>query len=151
MEEVEVDIASTGGKAVIEGKTAVPFKTFVSLILQRKVQSLFKTSQEEPVIVGAELLTKLASAPEDKQEDRSKLIMVTFFTGLIGGIFISAAILLGLALFDYRPDNKDLLIVLGAIGVVFIIVLAMQKTKKKSPFAEKLQESMEKMTDMISR
>ncbi len=151
MDEIEVDISQVGGKAVIEGKTSVPFKTFVSLILQRKVQVLFKRSDNDPVIVSSDLLTALASAPQDKQEDRTKLVMVTFGVGIIAGVFLAAAVLLGLMLFRIQPEMKDLGIILGVIAGVVLLVALLQKPQKKSAFTEKLYESMEKVTDLVSR
>lgn len=152
MTDIEVDINSGQlNKAVVEGKTAVPFKTFVTLVLQRKVQGLFKTNQNDPVIVGSELLTALASAPNDTREHRGKLVLVTMFIGIIVGVFISAAVLLGLSLFSIQPDRGDLLIVLGVIVLVIILFILLQKSQKKTGFADKLQETMEKATDLLAR
>ena len=151
MEELEVDIAQSGGRAVIEGKTTVPFKTFVSLILQRKVQVLFKRSDNDPVIVSSDLLTALASAPEDKQEDRSKLVLVTFCVGILGGVFLAVAFFLALMLFRIQPQVNDLAIALGIIVFVAFLGVILQKSQKKSVFKEKLYESMEKVTDLVSR
>ncbi len=151
MDELEVEISNTGGKAVIEGKTSVPFKTFVSLILQRKVQVLFKRSSDDPIIVGSDLLTALASAPQDKQEDRTKLVIVTFGTGIVAGVFLSVAAFLGLMLFRIQPEAKDLGIVLGVIAGIVLLGILLQKPQKKSALGEKLYESMEKVTDLISR
>lgn len=151
MDDVELAISGGPGKAVIEGKTAVPFRTFVTLILQRKVQTVFKTSQDEPVIVSSDLLTKLASAPGDKQEDRSKLTLITFGVGILAGIFLSAAALLALLLFRIQIEVKDLSILLGVIAGVVILATIIMKTQKKTGFKEKLQESMEKVTELVSR
>lgn len=151
MDELEVDINSTSGKAVIEGKTSVPFKTFVSLILQRKVQVLFKRADNDPVIVSSDLLTALASAPQDKQEDRTKLVIVTFGSGIVAGVFLTVAAFLGLMLFRIQPEVKDLGIVLGVIAGIVVLGILLQKPQKKSALGEKLYESMEKVTDLISR
>ncbi len=151
MDELEVEISNTSGKAVIEGKTSVPFKTFVSLILQRKVQVLFKRSDNDPVIVSSDLLTALASAPQDKQEDRTKLVIVTFGVGIIAGVFLAVAIFLGLLLFRIQPAIQDLGIILAVIAGAVVLVALLQKTQKKDIFSEKLYESMEKVTDLISR
>lgn len=151
MQEVEVEIGNAGGKAIIEGKTPVPFKTFVSLILQRKVQTLFKRNSDDPVIVSSDLLTALASAPQDKHEDRSKLVLVSLAMGILGGVFLAVAVFLILMLFDIRPDMQQLSIVLGVIAGVVVLGLLLQKSQKKSPFAEKLVESMEKMTELVSK
>lgn len=151
MDELEVELNTTSGKAVIEGMTPVPFKTFVSLILQRKVQVLFKRTQADPVIVSSELLTALASAPQDKQEDRTKLVTVTFAVGILAGVFLAVAVFLGLMLLKVEPQMKDLGIVLGVIAGVVVLGLLLQKSQKKSGISEKLMEAMEKTTDLISR
>lgn len=152
MDELEVDIAtSTPNRVVIEGKTSVPFKAFVSLVLQKRVQMLFKTNQNDPVIVSSTLLTALASAPSDKQEDRSKLVLVTFGVGIIAGVFIAVAVFLGLLLVKIQAEVKDLSIVLGVIIGVVVIGAFIQKSQKKSAFTEKLFDAMEKTTDLISR
>jgi F0F1-type ATP synthase assembly protein I len=151
MSDIEVDITAGGSnKAIIEGKTSVPFRTFVTLILQRKVQMLFKDSQNEPVIIGSELLTKLASAPGDQQEDRGKLVLVTFACGMVGGIFLSSLVLLGLLLSKIRVTSQSVMIVLGVIAVLGAIVVVMQRTQKKPTFKQKLYDAMEKMTDSVS-
>ncbi|HCI03610.1 TPA: hypothetical protein DE059_01655, partial [Candidatus Peribacteria bacterium] len=63
--DLEVKVKEEKMKAIIEGRTAVPFKTFVGLVLQRKVFPLFKKWGDEPVIINSELLTTLASAAQD--------------------------------------------------------------------------------------
>jgi len=152
MTDIEVDINSGhSNKAFIEGKTAVPFKTFVTLVLQRKVQHLFKTNQNDHVIVGSELLTALASAPSDTRENRGKLVLVTMFVGILVGVFASAAVLLVLSLFKIQPDRTDLGIVLGVIVLVIILFFFIEKSQKKTGFTEKLQETMEKATDLLAR
>jgi len=151
MNEVEVEITNSGSKAIIEGKTSVPFKTFVSLILQRKVQLLFKSNQDDPVIVNSTLLTALASAPSDKQEDRSKLVLVTFAVGILAGVFLSVGVFLALMLLRITVEMKDLGIILGVILGVAVLGVLLQKSQKKSAFTEKLFETMEKTTDLISR
>ncbi len=152
MDEVEVEITDgKGGKAIIEGKTSVPFKTFVSLILQRKVQAIFKTCQDEPVIVSSELLTSLASAPNDRQEDKAKLVLVTMGAGTLVGVFLTIALFVAFMLFDVRPEMKDLLIALGILLLVAVVVGLLMSSQKKAGFKEKLYESMEKVTDLIAR
>ncbi len=151
MDEVELDIGAASGKVIIEGKTTVPFKAFVKLILQRKVDVLFKRSSDDPVIVSSDLLTSLASAPQEKQEDRTKLVLVTLGVGIITGVFVTVAVFLGLMLFRIQPEMKDLGIVLAVIAGVVVLAMLLQKTQKKSVLAEKLTESMERLTDMISK
>ncbi len=151
MSDIEVDIDNTGGKAIIEDKTSVPFRTFVSLILQRKVQTLFKKCQDEPVIVSSELLTSLASAPDDRHEDRGKLVLVTMGVGVIAGVFLTVAVFVGLMLFDIYPQMKELLIVLAALTFVAVVVVVLQNSQKKKGFKEKLYETMEKVTDLVTK
>ena len=151
MDEVEVEINNSGGKAIIEGKTSIPFKTFVSLVLQRKVQAIFKKCQDEPVIVSSELLTSLASAPNDRQEDRGKLVLVTIGIGILGGAFLTIALFAILILFGIHPELKDLGIALGSLAFVGVVLVILQSAQKKSGFKEKLYESMEKVTDLIAR
>ena len=151
MDELEVEISNGSGKAVIEGKTPVPFQTFVSLILQRKVQTLFKKWSDEPVIVGTELLTSLASAPNDRQDDRNKLVLVTFGVGVIGGAFLTIAVFAILMLLDVRPELKDLAIALATIGGVAAVITLLQRGQKRVGFTQQLSESMEKVADLIAR
>lgn len=150
-DEVEVEITNTGQKAIIEGKTSVPFKTFVTLILQRRVQMLFKTCQDEAVIVNSTLLTALASAPGDKQEDKGKLVLVTMGVGTIVGVFFTVAVFLILKIINIQPEIKDLGIVLAVIAGIVVLGIALMKNQKKSGFTEKLFDAMEKTTDLISR
>jgi hypothetical protein len=151
MTDIEVDINAGPNKAFIEGKTAIPFKAFVTLILQRKVQHLFKTNQNDPVIVGSELLTSLAAAPDDRRENRGKLVLVTMFIGILCGVFFSSAILLILSLFRFQPDRMDLGIVTAVIFLTAILFIFAIKSQKKVGFTEKLQETMEKATDLLAR
>jgi uncharacterized membrane protein YqjE len=135
---------------VIEGRTSVPFKTFVGLILQRKVQALFKKCQDEPVIVSSELLTQLASAPNDSQEDRSKLVLVTFGVGIICGIFLALVGLMVLLLLNVQPTLTHYAIAVGIMLVLGVIVSVLQRMQLGST-KQKLYDSMEKMTDFVSR
>ncbi len=151
MDEVEVEIKNIGGKAIIDGKTSIPFKTFVSLVLQRKVQAIFKKCQDEPVIVSSELLTSLASAPNDRMEDKGKLVLVTIGVGVLGGAFLTIALFAILDVFNIIPKLQDLGIALGSLAFVGVVLVVLQSTQKKSGFKEKLYESMEKVTDLIAR
>lgn len=146
--DVEVE-TTDGGRVVIEGKTGVPFKTFVGLILQRKVQTL-KPAQDELVIVSGDLLTKLASAPEDSHEDRSKLVLVTLGIGILSGVFLSAVALLAMSLVNIHPRNSDLMILVGAFVGIAILVSILQRIQGAST-KQKVYEKMEKVTDLLSR
>lgn len=150
-DELEVEIATGPNRAVIEGKTSVPFKAFVSLILQKRVQMLFKTNQNDPVIVSSTLLTSLASAPNDRQEDKGKLVLVTFGVGILAGILVAALTMLVLTILRIQPEMKDYAIVLGVIIGVGVLGIMLMKSQKKSGFTEKLFDAMEKTTDLVSR
>ena len=147
---VEVKINQENGKAIIEGKTSVPFKVFVGLILQRKVQNLFKESQNEPVIISSDLLTKLASSPEDKMEDRSKLVTVSLGFGMLIGIFCSAVLLLILELAHIHLDAIDLGIVLGVFVAVAAVLKVVQRMQGPST-KQKIYDAMEKVTETFSK
>ncbi len=147
---VEVSISQENGKAVIQGKTSIPFKMFVSLILQRRVQTLFKDHQNEPIIIGSDLLTTLASAPDDRQEDRGKLVTITLGVGALLGIFVSCAALMILMFLNIQPTITDLsivLIVLLSVCLVGMIVQRAQGTTMK----QKVYEQMERISDMLSK
>lgn len=148
--DTEVEISHEHGKAVIQGKTSVPFKTFVSLILQRKVQTLFKKWQDAPVIVSSELLTGLASAPDDSQEDRGKLVVVTLAIGVIFGVFLTVITLLILSIFSVVPSRVEYGLVIFIIVCLSFLLSAMQRAQKSSA-KQKIYEKMERVTDVLSR
>ncbi len=140
---VEVDISHDNGKAIIEDKTAVPFKTFVGLILQRKVQALFKSHQNDPVIIDSDLLTKLASAPDDRPEDRTKMVVLSLGIGILMGIFIETAILLLLNSLNIQLTFVQLLLILGVlVGLVILglIIEKIQQTNVKQVIYDKIEQ-----------
>jgi hypothetical protein len=149
LKELEVQFRQDSGKAVIEGKTAVPFQSLVTLILQRKVQLLFKQWGKEPVVVAGELLTSLASAPQDSQENKAQQLLVAMGVGIlagVGGMALALAILETVQVFVTR---KELLIVAGVIfGVGFIVfgLMRVQRVKK----GEKMVENIEKLSSFLS-
>lgn len=141
---------SQGEQAVIEGKTVVPFATFVKLILQRKVQGIMKDWQEEPVILSSDLLTKIASAPGDTTEDKSKVIMTAWVIGLCAGFFLAAAAIVFLGMLGVEIGQKELLVALGVLLVIAIAVfgsLQIHTRKMKEQFVEKIEH----IADMFSR
>lgn len=149
--DVEVNLKTAeGAKAVIEGRTAVPFKTFVQLVLQRKVMALFKDWSESKLIVDAELLTSLASAPQDNQENRNQVVLVTMATGVLLGIFAFATLQLGLLYLDVILTKKELGILVGGFAGLGILLYAFSKAQRVSR-AQKITDSMEKLTAMISK
>lgn len=146
--QVEVDLTQEGGKAVIEGKTSVPFKTFVGLILQRKVQALFKQCANEPVIMNSDLLTKLASAPDDKQEDRAKLVVLALGLGMMMGVFVETAVLLPLATLGIFPTVAQLFLILGILIGVVILGLIIEKIQATN-VKQKLYDRVEQIQNML--
>ncbi len=141
--DVEVDLTHENGKAVIEGKTSVPFKTFVGLILQRKITAFFKDNKDEPVIISSDLLTKLASAPDDKQEDRAKLVILALGIGMLMGVFVETAILLLMSSLNTHPSTNQLFLILGVlVGLVILglIVEKVQNTNVKQVVYDRVEQ-----------
>ncbi len=147
--DLEVQFKPDQGKAIIEGKTAVPFQSFVTLILQKKVLPLCKQWGREPIVISSELLTTLASAPQDSQENRSHPIMVAIGIGLllgIGGFAVTEVILETSQIFLTR---KDLLMVAGSIFAVLLLgfmLMRVQRVKR----GERIVESVEKISNFLS-
>ncbi len=138
------------GKAIIEGKTVVPFQAFIALILQRKVTNLLKVWGKTPIIVDSELLTSLASAPQDSQENRSNLVLVSIVAGILGGVTGFAIIQLALLALQFPLGYKELGTVVGSVFFLFVLVISMMKGQKK-PKGEKLLEVMEKAAGLVGK
>jgi|GEM_PF-391998 hypothetical protein len=137
---------SDGDEVIVEGKTGVPFNLFVKLILKRKIQTLFKDWQDEPVVISSELLTKIASAPEDSTEDRSKIIITAMVIGFCIGMFATAVILVGLSFSGIVVGSRELVAAIGVLGLVALAVFAAMKVqtrKAKQGFVEKIEEIAE--------
>lgn len=148
--ELEVHFKPDSGKAVIEGKTVVPFQSFVALILQRKVTNLFKTWGKAPVIIDSELLTGLASAPQDSQENRANLVLVTMVAGILAGVTGFALVQIALLAIQFPLGYKELGTVVGSVFFLLILVVSMMKGQKK-PKGEKLMEVMEKAAGLVGK
>jgi hypothetical protein len=148
--ELEVHFKPDSGKAVIEGKTVVPFQSFVALILQRKVTNLFKTWSKAPVIIDSELLTSLASAPQDSQENRANLVLVTLVAGILAGVTGFALVQMGLLAVQFPLGYKELGTIVGSVFFLLILVVSMMKGQKK-PKGEKLMEMMEKAAGLVGK
>ncbi len=149
-DELEVSFKPESGKAVIEGKTVVPFQAFVQLILQRKVQTLFKDHGKQPVIVGSEMLTKLASAPQDSRENTGHLVLVSIGLGAIGGIAVFSAVQLVLMLSNFALTWKEHTIILGCIaGVAALGGLLMYV--QKMPKSDKLTDTVENVARFLGK
>jgi len=132
-----------GGKAIIEGKTAIPFASFVKLVLKRKVQTLFKDFQEEPIILSSSLLTHLASAPDDSHEDKSKVILTAVVIGFCFGMFLTAFALVVFRMMGIEIGASELLTGLGVLLALAIAVFASMKIsghKMKQQLIEKVEE-----------
>lgn len=147
---MDAKLKTNHGKAIVEGKTAVPFKTFVGLVLQRKVMGLFKKWSKEPVIVDSELLTDLAAAPQDSQENKEQLVRVTLGIGVLVGVFALAVVQLALTPLDIYLRERELLIVAGVIFGLAALMFVLNKTKKKGR-GQKLTDAMEKITGIVSK
>lgn len=148
--ELEVHFKPESGKAVIEGKTVIPFQSFVALILQRKVTSLFKTWGKHPVIIESELLTSLASAGQESQENRSNIILVSIVAGILIGVAGFAAVQAGLLFGDIRLELNELGIIVGSIVLLIALLYVMMKTQKR-PKGEKLVETIENVSSFLSK
>jgi len=148
--ELEVNFRPETGKAVIEGKTAVPFQSFVTLILQRKVQLLFKEHAKEPVVINSDLLTRLASAPQDSHENRGHLVLVSLGLGAVGGVAVFSAIQLVLLLSDFPLTWKEHAIIVGCIaGIAAVGALLMYV--QKMPKSDKLTDTVENVARFLGK
>lgn len=149
LKELEVQLRTENGKTIIEGRTPVPFQSLVALILQRKVSSLFKSWGNDPVIVTSDLLTQLASAPQDSKENRTKLITVTLGVGILFGVFLFGVVLLILSALRISLGQPELLWLCGGILAVALVGGIITKFQRNRQ-GEKLVETMEKITGMFS-
>lgn len=148
--DLEVDLTSEHGKAIIEGKTPVPFKTFVMLILQRKVTSLFQKWGENKVIVESELLTSLASAPDDGQDNKQHLVLVTLGVGVLFGVLAFSVIQILLLAMQVQMGMRELLLIAGAIVAVGLLTTLLLRIKKRNR-GEKVVEALEKVAALLSK
>lgn len=148
--ELEVNFKPETGKAVIEGKTVIPFQSFVTLILQRKVQLLFKEHAKEPIVINSDLLTKLASAPQDSRENTGHLVLVSIGLGAIGGVAAFSAVQLLLLLSNFPLTWKEHAIIVGCIaGVALLGALLMYI--QKMPKSDKLTDSVENIARFLGK
>lgn len=146
--DLEVNLKSDPVKAIIEGKTTVSFQSLVTLILQKKVFTLFKDWSSEPIILSSSLLTSLAASPQDSQENRSHLILVTLGVGILGGIAFYSLILVLLSFGGLSIGNTELLLVAGCIlgGGALMIMLSRMQVKANT---EKVTEALEKVANLL--
>jgi len=148
--DLEIELKTEQNRAIIAGKTSVPFRTFVGLVLQRKVFQLFKQWDKEPVILSSELLTQLASAPQDSQENRSHIIIVTLGVGTLFGIFVFSLGQVVLSLLGFELGTNELMLVAGslvALAVLAVVLARMQKLAR----AQRIADMMERTAAFLSR
>ena len=148
--DMEVDLKHEGSKAVIAGKTSVPFNTFVKLVLERKLGNVLKNSNEEPIILSSELLTSLASAPQDSRENQTKFTLVTLGSGVLLGVFCFSLVQIVLPILGVTLVSKDFTVIaVGLTGLVGL-VLALDRMKRRKK-ADKITETMERLTSLLSK
>jgi hypothetical protein len=148
--DTEVTLRSDGTKAIVEGKTVVPFKTFVMLVIQRKVTALFKDWGTAPVVVDAELLTSLAGAPQDNQENRVHLVLVTLGIGVIGGVFALAIVEFALLTINITLGKQELAILAGGLVGVGLVGWLLSKVQVRGG-GQRVLDSMERAAALLSK
>ncbi|MBU0766271.1 hypothetical protein KKF55_00590 [Patescibacteria group bacterium] len=148
--DLEVKLREERNRTVIEGKTSVPFKTFVALILQRKIIPLFKDWGDEPVIVNSELLTSIASASQDSQENRTQVVIVTLGVGVLTGVFAFAIAQSLLMVTGITLGQKELLIIAGGLVGLSLLASALSKVQRGNR-AQKVTDKMEKVASLLSK
>ena len=147
---VEVSLKVDQQRAIVEGKTSVPFQTFITLVLQRKVLPLMKQWGKEPVIVNSELLTGLASAPQDSVENRTKLLLVTLVLGTVLGVFALSSAQLALTFLHTSLRQREFLIISGGLlGLAILTVMLgrLQRTQRN----DRIEETIEKIASMLPK
>lgn len=147
---VEVSIKVDQQKAVVEGKTSVPFQTFITLVLQRKVLPLMKQWGKEPVIVSSELLTGLASAPQDSVENRTKLLLVTLGLGTVLGVFILSSGQLALTFLNINLQQREFLMISGGILGLALLTATLARLQRV-PRNDRIEETIEKIASMLPK
>ncbi|OGJ57431.1 hypothetical protein A3H22_02500 [Candidatus Peribacteria bacterium RIFCSPLOWO2_12_FULL_55_15] len=147
---VEISLKVDQQRAIVEGKTSVPFQTFITLVLQRKVLPLMKQWGKEPVIVNSELLTGLASAPQDSVENRTKLLLVTLGLGTVLGVFALSSAQLTLTFLNTGLRQREFLIISGGLlGLAILTVMLgrLQRTQRN----DRIEETIEKIASMLPK
>ncbi|MFH0769764.1 MAG: hypothetical protein V1926_00110 [Candidatus Peregrinibacteria bacterium] len=148
--DLEVKLRTEETRAVIEGKTAVSFQTLVTLILQRKIIPLFKRWSSEPVILNSELLTSIASAPQDSQENRTHLVIVTLGVGVLFGFFCFSILQILLLWLGFPLTTRELAIVAAALVILAFLASILSRVQRGNR-AQKVADTMEKMANLLSK
>lgn len=149
--DLEVEVKREQTKAIIEGKTAVPFKTFVTLILQRKVLGLFQKWGSEPVIISTDLLTDIASSAQDETENKNQLVLVTLGTGVLCGVFCYAVIQIFLSSSGVTLGLKEHLFVAGSLLGIALLTVLLSRTQQKAGRTQKVVETMDRISVLLSK
>ena len=147
---VEVSLKIDQQRAVVEGKTSVPFQTFITLVLQRKVLPLMKQWGKEPVILNSELLAGLASAPQDSVENRTKLLLVTLGLGTVLGVFLLSSAQLTLTFLNTSLQQREFLIISGGILGLALLTATLGRLQR-APRNDKIEETIEKIASMLPK
>src|SRR3989338_5147280 len=147
---VEISLKVDQQRAIVEGKTSVPFQTFITLVLQRKVLPLMKQWGKEPVIVNSELLTGLASAEQDSVENRTKLLLVTLGLGTILGVFTLSSAQLALTFLDTSLRQREFLIISGGLLGLALLTAVLGRLQR-SPRNDRVEETIEKIASMLPK
>lgn len=148
--DVEVDLKFEGTKAMIAGKTSIPFTTLVKLVLERKLGNVLKNSGNEPIIMSSELLTELASAPQDSRENQTKFTLVTLGTGVLMGVFFFSLVEIAVPLLGITFIAKDYMVIAGVLVGITMLVLSLDRLKRRKK-ADKITETMERLTSLLSK
>lgn len=149
-DDYDVEISAGDKRVIVEGKTTVPFKTFVGLVLQRKVTGLFQDHGNKSVILDSELLTKLASAPQDNPDNHAHVVMVTLGVGILIGVF-ALALLQGILIFFEQPITQTgFFAIAGGLFVLATLVQVATLAKRRNR-ADKILEAMERVAMTLKR
>lgn len=147
---MDAKLKTDQGRAIVQGKTAVPFKTFAGLVLQRKVMGMFKDWGKEAIIVDSELLTDLASAEQENRESLDHIIMVALGVGVLTGVFLLAVVQIAIAPFGIGLSPEHLLAIAGTILGMAAVLWLLAKVKRKSR-GHRLTDTMEKIAAMVGK
>lgn len=148
--DLEIELKTESNRAIITGKTSVPFRTFVGLVLQRKVFQLFKQWDKEPVILSSELLTQLASAPQDSQENRAHLVLVTLGVGIFGGIFLLALGEAALTFFSIDLGLREHSLIAGSLAGIALLLMLLARIQRLGR-AQRIADVMERTASFLSK
>jgi hypothetical protein len=150
MKDLEVTVKGGDQKAIVEGKTNVSFKTFVTLVLQRNVSFLYEKWQEEPIIMSSDLLSKLAAAPMDNTESTNHTILVTLGVGIIFGFFMAAVIGFFMLMFGFELNRITLLSVAICLLVLGLVLKTLMRMESKNN-TQKLIDGIEGVARVLKK